>query len=208
MQKYRKQEVDQYYNRLKQDLRNNPHDVDTLIQIGALEFEYFHRHNEAVHYLQQAINLNPKNIDAYFWLAACLYHDFCDYKKAEEVLREALQLDSNRADCLSLLASISWHSGKPLENAISYLKQAVKIAPDWPLLRHKLATLLLELNQIEEAEQEIKKALALAPLVPKQTQNEVEFYYENVVTGRAWLDVKDEFKELLEQVESKRKEQN
>lgn len=194
-----------YYNSLKQDLQNDPRDVVALIQIGALEFEYFHRHKEAIDYLQQAIDLDPKNIDARFWLAACLYHDFCEYEGAEKVLREALQLDPNRADCLSLTASISWHSEKPLENAISYLRKAVEAAPDWPLLRHKLATLLLELNQVEQAEQEIKKALALSKSSPRQTQNEVEYYYENTVTGRAWPDIKDEFKELLERVANARK---
>jgi len=196
----------QYYNRLKQDLQNNPQDVAALIQIGALEFEYFHRHNKAIDYLQQAINLNPKNIDARFWLAACLYHDFCEYEKAEHVLKEALQLAPNRADCLSLLASITWHSGSPLEQAISYLRKAVEAAPDWPLLRHKLATLLLELHQIEQAEQEIKKALALSQSPPKQTQNEVEYYYEYVVTGRAWLNIKDEFRELIERLESEKRD--
>ncbi|MBS0620982.1 MAG: tetratricopeptide repeat protein [Verrucomicrobia bacterium] len=204
MKKHKKDEIDVYYNRLKRDLRNSSQDVSALIQISALDFEYFHRHKEAVDYLERAINLSPQNSDARFWLAACLYHDFCDYDKAEQVLREALQLAPNRADCLSLLASISWHSGKSLENAVCYLRKAVEAAPDWPLLRHKLATYLLELNQVICAEQEIKLALALEQSPPMQTNNEVEFYYENVVTGRAWTDVEGEFQELIKRVESER----
>jgi tetratricopeptide (TPR) repeat protein len=205
VKKDQKNKVSQYYICLQQDLRKNPRDVAVLIQIGALEFEYFHHHEIAIDYLQRAIELDPKNIDAHFWLAACLYHDFCDYERARQMLEKALQLDPARADCLSLLASISWHSGEPLINAINYLRKAIKFAPDWPLLRHKLATLLLELNQIEQAEQQIREALALVRPLPRQTQNEVEYYYENVVTGRAWSDVKNEFKELLKQIESQRK---
>ncbi len=99
----------------------------------------------------------------------------------------------------------SWDCGNPLEQAISYLRKAVEIAPDWPLLRHKLATLLLELHQIEQAEQEINKTLALSQSFPKQTQNEVEYYYEYVVTGRAWLSIKDQFRELIERLENEKR---
>ena len=194
-----------YYNSLKEKVKNNPRDIASLIQIGALDFEYFHRHQDAVDYLQRAINLDQENVDARFWLAACLYHDYCDYANAEKVLREALKLDPYRADCLSLLASVSWNTGKPLDIAVSYLKKAVEIAPDWPLLRHKLATLLLESNQIELAGLEIKKALSSATSLPKQTQNEVEYYYENVVTGRAWPNVEDEFRELSRRVDDETK---
>ncbi len=200
MEKSKKTEVDQYFESLRLILQNSPKNIAALTQIGVLEFEYYHEHKKAVDYLQKAIHFDPLNVEARFWLAACLYHDYSEYEGAEKVLREALEIDPHRPDCLSLLASIIWHAGRSLEIAINYLRTALENAPDWPLLRHKLATLLLELHQTDLAEQEVHKALSFVRSTPLSAKNEVENYYENTVTGRAWPNIKDEFSDLLERI--------
>jgi len=200
-----REQVVKYFEHLKQMNVKDPKNVDVLIQLGALEFEYFHRHNAAIEYFNQAIQYEPNNVDARFWLATCFYHDFCDYEQAEEVLLEALKRDPQRADCLSLMASIIRWTDRPLLKAIECVKQAMKFAPDWLVLRIQLIELLLEADHVKEAEVEAKKTIEFLPKTPKPIRNEVERYYETIITGRAWTDGKEKIDELFQKIENVKK---
>ena len=54
------------------------------------------------------------------------------------------------------------------------------------MLRYQLAGLFLDMEEVEAAEKEIEKAFQIPALSPDKITNEVERYYESVVTGRSW----------------------
>ncbi len=199
---------EKYFERLQKQLSYNPKDVKSLIDMGALQFLFFHDHEKALFYLNLAIECDPKSTEARFWLALCYYYDFCEYEKAKKTLEEALRLDPKRADCLSIMASLIWESDKDLNESIIYMKKSLQSAPDWPFSRHKLATLLLETGDVEKAEKEAE--IGLVPMKPTvQFANLLEKYYETVITGRGILDLHAEFSELLQKIEeAKQKKSN
>lgn len=175
-----------YRSLLQKTLEQNPNDEKALIHLGALEFEYFHEHEKAISLLEKVLAINPKNVDAMFWLAMCYYYDYCEYDKSEKMLRKAISIAPDRADCLSLLAWVFGDLNKPLSEVIAYTQQALKFAPDWPMLRVQLATFLFEDGKIDEADQEMQKAHNFKKFPAEKVTNEVQRYYESVVTGRIW----------------------
>lgn len=194
-------EVQSYQSSLQKRIEENEQDVEALISLGALEFEYFRNDEEAILLLEKAIHLDPLNIKAKFWLAMCLYYDCFAYSKAEKLLNEALQLDPNRPECLSLMAWIVRESKGPVNRAMEYVQKAIAYAPDWPMLRFQLARLFLSIGKFEAAEKEVQLAMQMPLLDPKDTSNDVERYYENVVTGRIWNDKKKAYDSILESIQ-------
>jgi tetratricopeptide (TPR) repeat protein len=186
---------------LEEQLKNNPKDTTTLIQLGVLAFICTHNHQRALDYLKKVIELDPQNTNAYFWLATCLYHDYCEYNKAEKVTLEALKIDQTRSDCLCLMGLIYWHSYENIKEGIKYLEKAIHYEPNWPMLRHLVATLYLEIHDTQSAEAHVQQAFKLfSPLIKRPT-NAVENYYENVVTGRSWINLQKEFQNLIEEID-------
>lgn len=176
-----------------------PKDATSLVLLGALLFEPFHRPEEAARYLREAIERDPNNIDARFWLAKILVHEYVDEKGAKGIVNEALRLDPNRADCLSLMASIVQSLGGCPEDYVPYLERAVEQAPDWPALHVALAQALFDLGEFGRAETEAHVALPLfgAEVVPR---GPVEEYYETVVTGRLSPTYQQLSESLLDQI--------
>jgi tetratricopeptide (TPR) repeat protein len=195
------QDVENYRSRLNKHLEENPENIDALIQLGILEFECFHNHKKAVNFLEKAIELKPLDVNARFWLATCFYHDFCEFDKAKKLLVEVLKLDSNHPESLSLMAWIISNTYGPLNEAINYVQKALIYAPDWPMLRHQLAGLYVSIGKIKEAEQEVKRALEIPPLDPEKISNEVQRYYESVVTGRSWTNEEKKSSHVLERIQ-------
>jgi tetratricopeptide (TPR) repeat protein len=184
------------YQALKLDLSN----VEAHIQIGVLLFEHFHRDRDAINHFTKALKLDPQNVDALFWLAVCHNLCFCEYSKAKDALDKALKLDPNRPDCLSLMATAVWECDHDLDQAMFYVKRSLELAPDWPSLYHQLARLLLEKNQVEEAEKIAKKGIQYRNSL-SQFGNDTERYFELVITGRAASDVDEGWEYLMNDIE-------
>jgi tetratricopeptide (TPR) repeat protein len=180
-----------FREQLQNNLLKNPDDIKSLILLGALLFERFHEHENAITCLNKALIYDPNNVDAMFWLAMCFYHDFCEYDKAEDILKKALIINPMRSDCLSLIAYINWDKNKPLENSVAYLKKAIQYNPDWPMLHLELINLLFCLHKYKEARIELEAAIILLTQPVKTPNNEVERYYENVVTGRGLMNLEE-----------------
>jgi tetratricopeptide (TPR) repeat protein len=191
----------QYIAYLQEKLKKNPRDTQALIHFGVLSWEPFHKYETAVESLKKALEYDPMNVDAHFWLANCYYQDRCEYEKSEEMALKALAIDPTRADCLCLLGIINWDYHENLQMAIHYLEKAVRYAPDWPMIRHLLATLFLRSKDIKSAEFHVEKALELSKVIPIKPRNGVEKYYENVITGRSWVNIKEEFQALIERIQ-------
>jgi tetratricopeptide (TPR) repeat protein len=125
-----KSNVENYKLDLENIALSHPKNIDALIRLGVLEFEYFHNH-------EKALQIEPSSVDARFWLAACLYYDFAEYEKAEPYVKEALQLDPDRPECLCLRASIIYGTHQPILTALQYVEKALHLAPNWPALRYQ-----------------------------------------------------------------------
>jgi len=201
-------EVENYRLELLKNLEKNPEDINALISLGILEFEYFHEPERARILLEKATAVDPLNVNAKFWLAQCLFNDFFEYEKAKKMLQEALELDPNNPKCLSLMAWIMRENNGPLKEAIEYVQKALAYAPDWPLLRYQLAGLFLDAGEPDAAAQEVKKAFQIYPLDPKKVTNEIERYYENVITGRIWKDMNKEFYYIIQRIQKAKKTEN
>jgi tetratricopeptide (TPR) repeat protein len=178
--------VKKYQSYLQKKAQANPQDVNAFIHLGILEFEYFHNHDQAIAFLEKAIQIDPSSISAKFWMAMCLYYDFGEYEKAEAVVNEILKLKSDHTESLSLMAWIIRGLNRPLTQAIDLVRTAIAYQPDWPMLRCQLATFLFLVGDIKHAQEEIDKIFQIPSLDPQKTTNEVERYYESVVTGRSW----------------------
>lgn len=194
-------DVQSYRSNLRKKLEKNPEDVDLLIHLGALEFECFNNTDEAMSLLKKAIQIAPFNPKAKFWLAMCFFYDYFQYSEAQKLLKEALELDPHQPECLSLMAWIIRDMDGPINEAIQYVQQALQYAPDWPLLRWQLASLFLLIKNVEAAENEVQKAFQINLLDQHKITNEVERYYETVVTGRGWTDIQKKFSDLLEWIQ-------
>lgn len=186
--------------RLHQTLELDSSNVEAHIQLGVLLFEHFHRDYEAISHFTKALKDDPQNDDALFWLAVCHYLCFCEYSKAKDALEKALKLNPNRPDCLSLMASAIWECNHDLDQAIFYIKRSLELAPDWPTIYYQFARFLLEKNQVEEAEKTAKKGMQYRNALSFFT-NDIERYFELVITGRASSDVNEGWEYLMNDIE-------
>jgi tetratricopeptide (TPR) repeat protein len=198
--------VDSFKDSLEDRIKNDPRDVFALINLGVLEFEYYHESEKAVEHLIQAEKYDPSNVIVKFWLAKCLSYDFFEYEKAKEKLKEALRINPNSPECWSQMESILSENHESLTEALECVQKAIRLAPDWPMLRSKCAWLYYLLNKCDLAKAEIQIAMQIPALESGKITNEVERYYENVVTGRAWTNKRAEFEHLLALIEMKQKE--
>ncbi len=189
----------EYYAWLENAFKQNPSNVDVLIHLGIMSWEPFHESERAIEFLQKAISLDPENVEARFWLAKCYYHDYCSYERAKQLLLEAIQIDPHRADCLSLLSSIIMDTTKNITEAIQYREKAVLEASDWPMLRFMLANLYLQIGEVEKAEFHAKKGLECNQLTTSP-KNDIDDYYEKIVTGRRWKNLESRFKDLIDKL--------
>ncbi|MBS0607226.1 MAG: tetratricopeptide repeat protein [Verrucomicrobia bacterium] len=198
----------QYRAYLEKQISSDPNNVQALIHLGVLSWEPFHEREKAVEYLSKTIALDSKNVEARFWLAKCYYHDFCAYAKSREVLLEALEIDPNSPECLSLLASVIMDTTENINEAISCYEKAIISAPDWPALYRSLSQLCLDNNNPAKAESCVRKGLKCKPLaVPPK--NDIEDYFEKIVTERSGLDPEGKFERQIYEIRSLKKlEQN
>lgn len=188
-------------------IKNNPGDVEALMQKGFLYFEPLHRTGEAVEIFENIVKLNPKNDDAYYWLATVLYKRLGNDCEAEKLLRQALQLNSNNAKVHYLMMFILNTLGKSAKEAAEHLKTTAQLEPTWLLPRISLSYEFLDKNLIDAAEQEIFAAYELFKnlKVPALT-TPMEHYLEDHVTGRTSCTQKD-FDRLFEKISEARGKQ-
>ncbi|MBS0607227.1 MAG: tetratricopeptide repeat protein [Verrucomicrobia bacterium] len=188
----------------EKELALNPNNIQALILLGVLLWEPFHEDDKAIEYLTKAIALDPKNVEARFWLAACYYHDFCAYEKSKSLLLEALEIDPNRPECLALLATIIMDTTKDINFSVTLLERAVNFAPDWPMLWLSLARRYIRMADPDKAESCIQKGLQCKLLTCKP-KNNLENYFENIVTGRSWKSIMEEFEPQISEIRLLRK---
>ncbi|MBS0649666.1 MAG: tetratricopeptide repeat protein [Verrucomicrobia bacterium] len=194
----------QYRAYLEKQIGSDPNNVQALIHLGVLSWEPFHEREKAVEFLSKTITLDSKNVEARFWLAKCYYHDFCAYAKSREALLEALEIDPNSPECLSLLASVIMDTTENVNEAISCYEKAIISAPDWPALYRALSQFYLDNNNLTKAESCIREGLKCKPLAAPP-KNDIEDYFEKIVTERSGLDVEKKFERQIYEIRSLKK---
>ncbi len=92
-----------------------------------------------------------------------------------------------------------------VEQAIFYYEQAIKAAPDWPMLRHVIAALYLQINDVKSAEYHAQKALEYFKPLTSLPKNFIEDYYEDAVTGKSWTNYQNKSEKLFACIQDTKK---
>ncbi|MCK4499277.1 tetratricopeptide repeat protein [Candidatus Babeliales bacterium] len=170
---------------LKEELKQDPNNTKTLIEIGFLNILEDGDWEESLKILNHVLKIDPENVEAMFWLAKSYVHCFFDEQKAKEILGKALRIKPNDAACNQLLADVLDSLGYKFEISISHLKKAIKSEPTWITPRIRMGLYLMENHKFDEAEKEAKEALKVFKKLNFTTTNtRMEEYYEESVRGR------------------------
>lgn len=99
--------------------------------------------------------------------ATLLHYGYCleqagDIETAARLYREALAVDPRFLEAHVDLAGLLWRLGD-FAGSLAHAQEAVAIAPDHPYAVRILGTALLNLNRLDEAQVQLRRALALAP---------------------------------------------
>lgn len=108
-------------------------------------------------YLKKATRLNPDNSQVYRYLGEC-YTALGNGSAAVDAYQKAVRGNPNDATSLSALGCLLDDRGENPEIAIVFCQQSVSLAPENALFRHRLGSLYLKHNRLEEALKEFRKA--------------------------------------------------
>ena len=129
--------------------------------------------DEAQSFLEKAIEMDPRNGRAYFELGL-LYNRKGKQSEAEAALSKAVQLSPNE--------SLFWYAygeiyrvQERFDDAISAYRKAIDLDPPYPKALGKLALLLVERKQYDEAE------AVLIPAIRKEPKNAINYLNLGVV---------------------------
>jgi len=127
--------------------------------------------NKAYDYFNKAIELDPNYALAYVGLAdTYIVHPSWgspppDAKlKAEEAVAKALAIAENLAEAHTSLAWIKFYYHWDWEGAEKEFKRAIELKPNYATAHQWYAEFLNNMGRLDEARQEIEKALELSPL--------------------------------------------
>jgi serine/threonine protein kinase/Tfp pilus assembly protein PilF len=127
--------------------------------------------NKAYDYFNKAIELDPNYALAYVGLAdTYIVHPSWgspppDAKlKAEEAVAKALAIAENLAEAHTSLAWIKFYYHWDWEGAEKEFKRAIELKPNYATAHQWYAEFLNNMGRLDEAKQEIEKALELSPL--------------------------------------------
>ncbi len=178
------EESRQQFARLKQRIEQDPKNFEAWTTLGALVWLDFHEVEIAAKILEQVISRDPQRVAAYFWLAKCYFHDWARSDFAIPYLEDALKIEPQNPECLSLLGSCYQDVYMPVKEYAQCYVKALHSAPDWPILRSMAVDALLDAGQRPTALKIAIKASQCKRVEPS-TQDQIERYFEQVVTGRA-----------------------
>ncbi len=141
---------------------------------------YQRRFAEAATTYEQALKWDEHNYElwanlaeAYYWTPTKHAMARGAYRKAIYLARERLQVNPHEAYLLANLALYCAMSDEP-KRALDYLGRALKLAPDDPEVRFKVALIYSRLGEINVALEWLEKALA-ASISPTRVRNDPIF---------------------------------
>jgi tetratricopeptide (TPR) repeat protein len=152
-----------------QDLVNNEHDLEALIQIGDI-----YRRNEdfgqAVASYNRAEDLLGGTIPREYWqvhyVRGMSYERLGDWNKAEADLKAALAYQPEHPLILNYLGYAWADQGVNLKQSMEYIRKAAALQPDDGYITDSLGWILFRTGKFEEAVPHLEKAVELLPYDP------------------------------------------
>jgi tetratricopeptide (TPR) repeat protein len=145
---------------LKRLHRLDPSNPDFVYYL-AVGYEDADDRRAAVRWLEKALALDPARADVHFRLGVN-WDMLKKFPRAETHLRRAVELDPGHATALNYLG-YSWADrGVRLEEALALVREAVRLDPDNGAYLDSLGWAYFKLGRLDEAEETLKKAAALA----------------------------------------------
>ena len=123
------------------------------------------KHNrleEALNYLGQTVELKPHWAKAWRLFGECFLEQGKD-AEAMKGFKKALKINGNDAAALSGLAILYGRAESNLEIALALARRSAVLEPDSVLFRRRLAQLLWQNGELEEALAQCRRAGAMAP---------------------------------------------
>ncbi len=190
---------------LDERIKENPGDVDALLKKAVLLFDSYLLFDEAIEILRSLIARDPDNVDALLWLGECFCFCIGDIVESEQVMRKALGIDQNRADCHMVLAASLDRSERNCPEAEFHYRRATELEPSWILPRKYLALILVCHGKLEQARQELEKALLNVPetIDVDEVYDPIKEYHASFMTGRRDPKARQLILEFMQEIDVK-----
>ena len=120
------------------------------------------RLEEAVHYLNRTVELRPNWAKAWRLLGECFLAQHRD-AESMDAFKQALKINGKDAAALSGLADLYGRTEPNLEIALSLARRSVELEPNNALFGWRLAELLWQNQEIDEALAQCERVAAVAP---------------------------------------------
>jgi tetratricopeptide (TPR) repeat protein len=101
-----------------------------------------------------------KSKESYFFMLGSLYEREKDYDKSENAFKKVLELNPKHAPTMNYLGYMWADRDIRLQEALDLLRKAVDLEPNNGAYLDSLGWVYFRLNQLEEAETYLKKALS------------------------------------------------
>jgi Flp pilus assembly protein TadD/GGDEF domain-containing protein len=136
------------------------------------------RLEEAQHYLSQTVELKPHWAKAWRLIGECFLEQGKD-AEAMNGFKKALKINGNDATALSGLAVLYARVDSNLEIALSLARRSVELEPNSVLFCRRLAELLWQNRELEEALALCRQAMAMAP-----ADNDIRLLQERITAAQ------------------------
>jgi Flp pilus assembly protein TadD/catechol 2,3-dioxygenase-like lactoylglutathione lyase family enzyme len=120
------------------------------------------RQEEALLHLRRATQLKPRWAQAWRLLGECLLEHGAE-EEAMDAFKRALKISGKDPEALSGLALVYARTEANMEIALSLARRGVELEPDNPLVVRRLAELLWQNRELDEASVQCERAAVLAP---------------------------------------------
>lgn len=175
---------DMYLATLEKRLQNNPDDHQALLHKAILLYDFYQQPGEGEAIFQFLLQKNPADVDAYLWLGEFQKFFHGNAPEAAKCLEKALGIAPNRADLHAVMGG-ALGSGEDNLRAEYHYRKAFEIEPTYIGPRRWLANLLFTRGAFKQARHELEEALKYIGDGKWPTNNPVEEYYEEMITGRS-----------------------
>lgn len=145
----------------QQLLKLNPEHLDSMNNLGLL-YQLEQNFVQAEDYFKQALSLKEDYIDALFNLGT-LYQHQSQFNQAIQYYEKTLTYLPTHSHSLLNMGIIAEAFQQDLPAACHYYQKALNSNPEWVIAHCKLANIWRKLNQLEKAEEQYLKAVALSP---------------------------------------------
>lgn len=154
---------------------------------------------QAIKEFNEVLARDPQYVDAYVWLAELLLFHWAAAEDAIPILEKAREIAPHRADIYYLLA-VAFQKQDNVSQFIYYMKKAIDLEPTWPYPRMCLIEHFVAAGENDLARQQLQELEKHAPANFPVPDDEMELYYEELITGRVMTDYA---KEWLQRLRSK-----